>query len=92
MTQPSVAMDLMRRAVTIAERQWPEMADSAMEIPLGYFNDPEWRDASGNCSKPLLSHWSRRTRSHGHTTTSCATRSVDRSYSPETRTEGLTPS
>ena len=41
MTQPSVAMDLMRRAVTIAERQWPEMADSAMEIPLGYFNDPE---------------------------------------------------
>ncbi len=41
MTQPTVAMDLMRRAVTIAERQWPEMADSAMEIPLGYFNDPE---------------------------------------------------
>ena len=41
MTQPSVAMDLMRRAVTIAERQRPEMADSAMEVPLGYFNDPE---------------------------------------------------
>jgi phenylpropionate dioxygenase-like ring-hydroxylating dioxygenase large terminal subunit len=41
MTQRSVAMDLMRRAVTIAEQQWPEMADAAMEIPLGYFNDPE---------------------------------------------------
>lgn len=41
MTQRSVAMDLMRRAVTIAERQWPEMAETAMEIPLGYFNDPE---------------------------------------------------
>lgn len=40
MRQPTVAMDLMRRAVAIAERQWPEMADAAMEVPLEYFNDP----------------------------------------------------
>ena len=34
-------MELMRRAVTIAETQWPEMADHHMEVPLEYFSDPE---------------------------------------------------
>lgn len=33
------AVSLMRRAVDIAERQWPEMADHYMEVPLDYFND-----------------------------------------------------
>ena len=26
--QPHVAMELMKRAITIAENQWPEMADA----------------------------------------------------------------
>ena len=41
MSQRTVAMDLMRRAVAIAESQWPEMADKAMEVPLDYFNDED---------------------------------------------------
>jgi phenylpropionate dioxygenase-like ring-hydroxylating dioxygenase large terminal subunit len=32
----------MRRAVAIAEQQWPEMADAAMEVPLDYFVDEEF--------------------------------------------------
>jgi choline monooxygenase len=36
-----VAMGLMRRAVTIAENQLPEMADAHMEVPLDYFTDEE---------------------------------------------------
>jgi nitrite reductase/ring-hydroxylating ferredoxin subunit len=36
------AIDLMRRAVTIGERQWPEMAERHMEVPLAYFNDTVW--------------------------------------------------
>ena len=32
----------MRRAVTIAEQQWPEMADAPMEVPLDYFVDEEF--------------------------------------------------
>ena len=39
--QRDVAMDLMRRAITIAENQWPEMADGHMEVPLAYFSDEE---------------------------------------------------
>ena len=39
--QRDVALDLMRRAVTIAENQWPEMADAPMEVPLDYFTDLE---------------------------------------------------
>jgi choline monooxygenase len=39
--QPHVAMELMKRAITIAENQWPEMADAHMEVPTGYFSDPE---------------------------------------------------
>jgi hypothetical protein len=31
----------MRRAVTIAESQWPEMADANMEVPLDSFTDEE---------------------------------------------------
>jgi choline monooxygenase len=40
--QRSVGLDLMRRAVAIAEQQWPEMADAAMEVPLDYFVDEEF--------------------------------------------------
>lgn len=36
------AVDLMRRAVAVGERQWPEMADRHMQVPLSYFNDPIW--------------------------------------------------
>jgi phenylpropionate dioxygenase-like ring-hydroxylating dioxygenase large terminal subunit len=32
----------MRRAVTIAETQWPELADAPMEVPLDYFSDERW--------------------------------------------------
>jgi phenylpropionate dioxygenase-like ring-hydroxylating dioxygenase large terminal subunit len=32
----------MRRAITIAETQWPEMADAHMEVPLDYFSDERW--------------------------------------------------
>ena len=32
----------MRRAVTIAENQWPEMADAHMEVPLDYFVNEEF--------------------------------------------------
>jgi len=39
--QRDVAIGLMRRAVTIAEAQLPEMADSHMEVPLDYFSDEE---------------------------------------------------
>jgi choline monooxygenase len=34
------AMELMRRAVSIGENVWPEMADRHMEVPLDYFTDP----------------------------------------------------
>lgn len=40
--QRDVAVGLMRRAMTIAETQWPEMADAHMEVPLDYFSSPEW--------------------------------------------------
>ena len=30
----------MRRAVTVSETEWPEMADRHMEVPLEYFTDP----------------------------------------------------
>jgi choline monooxygenase len=40
--QRDVAIDLMRRAVTIAENQWPEMADAHMEVPLDYFVSEEF--------------------------------------------------
>jgi phenylpropionate dioxygenase-like ring-hydroxylating dioxygenase large terminal subunit len=33
-------MELMERAVAIAEAQWPEMADAHMEVPLDYFSSP----------------------------------------------------
>jgi phenylpropionate dioxygenase-like ring-hydroxylating dioxygenase large terminal subunit len=39
--QREVALALMRRAVNIAENQWPEMADAHMEVPLDYFTDAE---------------------------------------------------
>jgi phenylpropionate dioxygenase-like ring-hydroxylating dioxygenase large terminal subunit len=35
-----VAMDLMRRAVAIAEVQVPELAGGQMGVPLDYFSDP----------------------------------------------------
>ena len=33
-------MELMKRAITIAENQWPEMADAHMEVPIDYFSEP----------------------------------------------------
>ena len=39
--QRDLAMGLMRRAVTVAETQWPEMADANMEVPLDYFTNEE---------------------------------------------------
>jgi choline monooxygenase len=39
--QRDLAVGLMRRAVTIAESQWPEMADANMEVPLDYFTNEE---------------------------------------------------
>jgi choline monooxygenase len=35
------AIGLMRRAVDVGEKQWPEMAEHHMEVPLDYFTDPE---------------------------------------------------
>ena len=40
--QRHVAIDLMRRAITVAENQWPEMADAHMEVPLEYFVNEEF--------------------------------------------------
>jgi phenylpropionate dioxygenase-like ring-hydroxylating dioxygenase large terminal subunit len=37
--QRDVAIGLMRRAIKIAESQWPEMADRPLEVPLDYFTD-----------------------------------------------------
>src|SRR4051812_46571538 len=31
----------MRRAVAVGTKEWPEMADRYMEVPLDYFNDPD---------------------------------------------------
>jgi len=39
--QRQVAIELMKRAVTVAENQWPEMADAHMEVPLDYFVNEE---------------------------------------------------
>jgi len=36
----AASFDLMRRAVTVSETEWPEMADRHMEVPLEYFTDP----------------------------------------------------
>ena len=38
----SAGIGLMRRAVDIGVRMWPEMADRYMEVPLDYFTDPGW--------------------------------------------------
>jgi nitrite reductase/ring-hydroxylating ferredoxin subunit len=38
----SAGIGLMRRAVDIGVRMWPEMADRYMEVPLDYFSDPGW--------------------------------------------------
>jgi phenylpropionate dioxygenase-like ring-hydroxylating dioxygenase large terminal subunit len=38
----TVGIELMRRAVTIAAEQWPELADAHMEVPVDYFTDPRW--------------------------------------------------
>src|SRR5579862_1027567 len=40
--QRDVALDLMRRAVTIADAQLPEMATGHLGVPLAYFSDPEF--------------------------------------------------
>jgi phenylpropionate dioxygenase-like ring-hydroxylating dioxygenase large terminal subunit len=40
--QRDVALDLMRRAVTISGAQVPEMAAGHMGVPLTYFTDPEF--------------------------------------------------
>jgi len=34
------ALGLMRRAVDIGVKVWPEMAERHMEVPLDYFTDP----------------------------------------------------
>ena len=39
--QRDLAIGLMRRAITVAETQWPEMADANMEVPLDYFTNEE---------------------------------------------------
>ena len=39
--QGQVALELMRRAVKIAENEWPECAESHMEVPLHYFVSEE---------------------------------------------------
>jgi choline monooxygenase len=39
--QREVAIELTRRAVAIAEAQWPEMARAHMEVPLDYFVDED---------------------------------------------------
>src|ERR1700689_2785219 len=38
--QRDVAVALMKRALTIVENQWPEMADAHMRVPLDYYSDP----------------------------------------------------
>ncbi len=40
--QTDVALDLMRRAVRIAEEQVPELAAGHLGVPLAYFSDPEF--------------------------------------------------
>lgn len=35
--QRDVALALMKRAITIVENQWPEMADAYMQVPLDYY-------------------------------------------------------
>jgi phenylpropionate dioxygenase-like ring-hydroxylating dioxygenase large terminal subunit len=37
--QRDVALGLMKRALDIAEGEWPEMADRYLEVPLDYFTD-----------------------------------------------------
>ncbi len=37
--QRDVAVALMKRALTIVENQWPEMADTPMRVPLDYYSD-----------------------------------------------------
>jgi choline monooxygenase len=39
--QPSVAMDLMERALRIVETQTPEMADAYMHVPRDYYANPD---------------------------------------------------
>ena len=39
--QHHVTMELLKRAIVIAEDQWPEMAEHHMEVPIDYFSDPE---------------------------------------------------
>lgn len=40
--QREVALALMKRALTIVENQWPEMADTYMQVPLDYYGNPEF--------------------------------------------------
>ena len=37
-----VTVDLVRRAMTVSENQFPEIAPSHLEVPLSYFRDEEW--------------------------------------------------
>ena len=39
--EEQAALDLVRRAIAVARAQWPEMADTSMEVPLDYFRDPD---------------------------------------------------
>lgn len=39
--QRQSALGLMRRAIDIVEKQWPEMAERPMKVPLDYYNSPE---------------------------------------------------
>ncbi len=39
--QHDVAVELMRRALTLVETQVPEMADAFMRVPLDYYSSPE---------------------------------------------------
>ena len=91
--QRDLAIGLMRRAIKVAETQWPEMADANMEVPLDYFTDEEIA-AQGAGAVRDVSHWRSwpRPRSRTRTTTSCATRSVARSCSRATRTGSRTRS
>ncbi len=38
----NVGIALMKRALTVMENQWPEMADSHMQVPLAYYNSEEF--------------------------------------------------
>ena len=38
----NVGIELMKRALALMENQWPEMADSHMQVPLEYYNDEEF--------------------------------------------------